>query len=56
MPDAKSFCRTALLALVASTALLVAPVPAGADGCKLAGPLAQSKCTKDARCCAGLVC
>src|SRR5438552_3860853 len=56
MSDAKSFCRTALLVLVASTALLVAPVPAGADPCKMAGPLPQSKCTKDSQCCAGLVC
>ena len=54
MSDAKSLCRTALLALVAST---VAAVPgARADICKQAGPLAQSKCTKDSQCCPGLVC
>src|SRR5437899_3022932 len=58
MSDAKSLCRTLLLALVASTVLLVAAAPdAGADSaCKPAAPLAQSKCTKDTQCCAGLVC
>ena len=57
MSDAKSLCRTALLALVASLALLVGAVPdARADGCKQAGPLPQSKCTKDSQCCPGLVC
>jgi|SRR5579862_3719851 len=57
MPDAKSLCRTALLGLVASTVLLVAAVPgARADQCKQAGPLPQSKCTKDSQCCPGLVC
>ncbi len=58
MSDAKSLCRTLLLALVASTVLLVAAAPdAGADNaCKPAAPLAQSKCTKDTQCCAGLVC
>src|SRR6266481_1475689 len=58
MSDAKSLCRTLLLALVASTVLLVAAAPdAGTDNaCKPAAPLAQSKCTKDTQCCAGLVC
>src|SRR5690348_16642593 len=55
MSNAKSLCRIALLALVASTVLLVADAPA-AEECKPAGPLPQSKCVKDAQCCKGLVC
>jgi len=48
--------RLASLLPVALFMLTVAVPSARADGCKQAGPLPQSKCTKDSQCCPGLVC
>jgi hypothetical protein len=43
--------------LPAALFVLAVAVPgARADQCKMAGPLPQSKCTKDSQCCPGLVC
>ena len=41
---------------VALFVLAVAVPGAMADPCKQAGPLPQSKCTKDSQCCPGLIC
>src|SRR5947207_13513145 len=49
--------RIARTLLALATLLFVALPRAGADDqCKPASPLPQSKCTKDAQCCRGLVC
>jgi hypothetical protein len=44
------------LLLAATLSVLVVRPAAADDQCKPAGPLPQSKCAKDAQCCAGLVC
>src|SRR2546422_642861 len=46
----------ALLAVALSVLAVAVPAARADSPCKPAGPLPQSKCTKDAQCCPGLVC